>query len=142
MGAIHGKGTYVAFDDASGALVPLSAYFKQAGANRSIDTAESSTFSQSAKTYVLGMNDETVDISGNFDPTLHTHMTLLMAALDDGSLDACTVVVGPAGNAVGKPMTQRECLVKSYNWSASNSDVVTAAISFQRTGPNADGVFS
>lgn len=144
MPAIHGKNTYVAFDDATGNLTPLSTYLKEASADKSFDTAESSTFMQpqGAKTYVLGMNDETVSISGNFDIALHNHMTLLMAALNDGTIASCTVVVGPAGNKTGAPMTQRECLVTAYNWSASTSDVVTASIEFQRTGPNSDGVFA
>lgn len=144
MAAIHGKNTYVAFDDASGNLTPLSTYLKEASADKSFDTADSSTFQQpqGAKTFVLGMNDETVSISGNFDAALHAHMTALMAALNDGTLAACTVVIGPAGNGTGKPRTQRECLITSYSWSASTSDVVTASIEFQRTGPNDDGVFA
>lgn len=144
MGAIHGKNTYVAFDDATGNLTPLSSYLKEASADKSYDTAESSTFMQpqGAKTYVLGMNDETVSISGNFDAALHQHMVALMDALNSGDLDSCTVVIGPAGNGTGKIKTERECLVTSYNWSASTSDVVTASIEFQRTGPSSDGVFA
>lgn len=144
MGAIHGKNTYVAFDDASGSLVPLQTYLKEASADKTFDTAESSTFQQpqGAKTYVLGMNDETASISGNFDAALHVHMTALMDALNDGTLESVTLVIGPAGNGVGKPRTQRECIVTKYSWSASTSDVVTASIEFQRTGPNSDGVFA
>lgn len=144
MSAIHGKNTYVAFDDATGNLTPLSSYLKEASADKSYDTAESSTFMQpqGAKTYVLGMNDETVSISGNFDAALHTHMTNLMNALNDGTIESCTVVIGPAGNGTGKVKTERECLVTAYNWSASTSDVVTASIEFQRTGPSNDGVFA
>ncbi|AYD87360.1 major tail protein [Microbacterium phage ValentiniPuff] len=144
MPAVHGKNTYVAFDDAAGNLTPLSTYLKEASADKSYDTAESSTFQQpqGAKTYVLGMNDETVSISGNFDAALHEHMQGLMNALNDGTIDSCTVVIGPAGNATGKVRTERECLVTAYNWSASTGDVVTASIEFQRTGPSNDGVFA
>jgi hypothetical protein len=144
MTAIHGKNAYVAFDDAAGALTPLSTYLKEVGADKSFDTAESTTFgaAQGAKTYVLGLNDETVSVSGNFDIALHTHMLALQAALNDGSLETCTVVVGPAGNGTGKPMTQRECFVTKYSWSAPVGDVVSASIEFQRTGPNSDGVFA
>lgn len=144
MAAIHGKNTYVAIDDATGNLTPLSNFLKEASADKSFDTADSSTFMQpqGAKTYVLGMNDETVSISGNFDAAFHEHMTDLMEALNDGTLESATVVIGPAGNGAGKPKTERECLLTSYNWSASTSDVVTAAIEFQRTGPSNDGVFA
>lgn len=144
MGAIHGKNAYVAFDDAGGNLTPLSTYLKEASADKSYDTAESSTFQQpqGAKTYVLGMNDETVSISGNFDADLHQHMQGLMNALNDGSLESCTVVIGPAGNGSGKIRTERECLITAYNWSAATGDVVTASIEFQRTGPSSDGVFA
>lgn len=142
--AIHGKKTFVAFDDATGTLVPLTTYLKEASADRSIDTAESTTFDspKGAKTYVMGLNDETVSISGNFDIALHTHMVALMDALDSGALETVTVVVGPAGNGTGKPRTQRECIPTSYNWSAPVGDIVTASIEFQRTGPNDDGVFA
>lgn len=144
MSAVHGKNTYIEFDDATGTLVALSTYLKSASADKTYDTAESSTFMQpqGAKTYVLGMNDEKVSIEGNFDVALHAHMTALMDALNDGTLASVTVVVGPAGNGSGKPKTQRECLVTKYAWSASTTDVVTASIEFQRTGPSTDGVFS
>lgn len=144
MAGIHGKNTYVAFDNAAGTLVPLASYLKEASADRSIDTAESTTFgtAKGAKTYVTGLNDETVSISGNFDMALHTHMTQVIDALAAGSIDSITVVVGPAGNKTGAPRTQRECIVTSYNWSAPVGDIVTASIEFQRTGPNDDGVFA
>lgn len=144
MGAVHGKNTYVAFDDASGALVPLSTYLKEVSADKSFDTAESTTFqaSQGAKTYVLGLNDETVSISGNFDVTLHEHMVALQDALNDGDIESVTVVVGPAGNGTGKPKTERECLLTKYSWSAPVGDVVSASIEFQRTGPSVDGTFA
>lgn len=144
MVAVHGKNTYVSFDNAAGTLVPLTTYLKEASADKTSDTAESTTFQtpQGAKTYVLGLNDETVSISGNFDIALHTHMLALMAALDAGTLATCTVVVGPAGNTTGKPMTQRECFVTKYSWSAPVGDIVTASIEFQRTGPNTDSTFA
>jgi len=144
MAAIHGKNTFVEIDDAAGTPVALSSFLKTASADKSFDTAESSTFMQpqGAKTYVLGMNDETVSIEGNFDIALHNHMNELMEALNNGTLESATVTVGPAGNGAGKPRTTRECLLTSYNWSASTGDVVTASIEFQRTGPSDDGVFA
>jgi hypothetical protein len=144
MPGIHGKNTYVAFDDASGTLVPLSTYLKEASADRSIDTAETTTFgaTKGAKTYVMGLNDETASISGNFDIALHTHMIALIDAMNAGTLETCTLVIGPAGNKSGKPRTQRETIITAYNWSAPVGDIVTASIEFQRTGPNDDGVFA
>jgi hypothetical protein len=144
MVAIHGKNTYVSFDDATGTLIPLATYLKEASSDKSFDTAESTAFgaAQGAKTYVLGLNDETVSISGNFDVALHTHMNALITALNNGTLASVTVVIGPAGNGTGKPMTQRECLLTAYNWSAPVGDIVSASIEFQRTGPSSDGVFA
>lgn len=143
MSAIHGKNTFVEIDDATGAPVALSTFLKSTNADKSFDTAESSTFMQpqGAKTYVLGMNDEKVTIEGNFDIALHTHMVALMNALNDGTLASATVSVGPAGNGTGKPKVSRECFVTKYSWSASTSDVVTVSIELQRTGPSTDGVF-
>jgi hypothetical protein len=141
MTAIHGKNTYIEFDNAAGTPVPLSTYFKQVTAAKSFETADTSTFGQSAKTFIMGMNDETVDITGVFDIALNTHMTALLAALDSGTLATCTVTVGPAGNATGKLKTSRECLVKAYNWVAQTSSEITVTINFQRTGPNSDTVF-
>lgn len=141
MAAIHGKNAYIEFDDASGTLQPLSQYFKQVTAGKSFDTADTSSFGQSAKTFIMGMNDETIDISGHFDIALNTQMTALLAALDAGTLATCTVVVGPAGNATGMLKTSRECIVKAYNWVAQTSSEITATINFQRTGPNSDSVF-
>lgn len=141
MTAIHGKNAFIEIDDAVGNPQNLSTFFKQVTDAKSYDMADTSTFGQSAKTMILGMNDETIDITGVFDITLNTHMVNLLAALDSGTLPTCTVTVGPAGNGTGKLKTSRECLVKTYSWVASTSSEITVTINFQRTGPTTESVF-
>ena len=56
-----------------------SSYFNNADATRTADTAESTTFGNSAKTYIAGEKDGTVSLTGFFDATAavsYTHLTL------------------------------------------------------------------
>ena len=60
----HGKDTKVYLNSAN-----FSTYFSNADATRTADTAESTTFGNSNKTYVAGDKDGTVSLGGFFDAT-------------------------------------------------------------------------
>jgi hypothetical protein len=60
----HGKNTKVVVN-----ATDLSSYFNDVTVNNTVETAETTTFGVSggSKTYVTGLNDGTVSVSGLFD---------------------------------------------------------------------------
>ena len=63
----HGKNVNVFLDE-----FDFSTYFNDVSASTSIDTAETSAFGTSAKTYVVGHRDGTVSLGGMFEGTAST----------------------------------------------------------------------
>ena len=62
MAFIHGKNTGVLVGGGN-----LSAFFNEASASQDVETAETTTFGSSAKTYIIGLKDGTMSVSGMFD---------------------------------------------------------------------------
>jgi hypothetical protein len=66
----HGKSTVFKIDDSGGTLRDISNTLTDVSFPRSVDTAETSSFGDSAKTYIVGLSDATISVSGNFDATV------------------------------------------------------------------------
>lgn len=140
--AKHGKDTYIEIDNASGVLTSVQAYLRSTSSSESIDTAETTNFGQNAKTYVVGMSDETISLGGTFDVTFLTLLRAIKAALQAGTLATCSVRIGWSGNASALEYEERETILTSINVSSSTSDVVTLTCDFQRTGDTTVGTYA
>jgi hypothetical protein len=66
----HGKSTVFKVDNSGGSLTDISNTLTDVSFPRSVDTAETSAFGDSAKTYIVGLSDATVSVSGNYDATV------------------------------------------------------------------------
>lgn len=140
MPFVHGKGAAVSVDNASGTLVDISAFANSVDMPRPIDTAETSTFGQNAKTYIAGQNDSTVSISGLYDAATDAMLSAVMDALANDTLASVTVQYRPAGTGVGKPQYVCEVIWTSYDVSAGVGDPVSFSLEGQRTGPTTRSV--
>ena len=58
---VHGKGTEVLLDE-----FDLSSYFNSVDASRTTDTAETTSFGSTSKSYIVGLSDGTLSLSGMF----------------------------------------------------------------------------
>jgi hypothetical protein len=105
---------------------------------RDIATAETTTFgvSGSAKTYITGLTDSTISISGLFDATADGYLAGIA-----GQTASRSFVYGPAGNTAGYVKYTGECIMTSYQISTSVGDAVQATASFQVTGVITRGTF-
>ena len=56
---VHGKGTGVLLDQYN-----LSEYFNSADVAQTIDVAETTSFTASSKSYIVGLQDATLSLSG------------------------------------------------------------------------------
>lgn len=129
MAFVHGKSAVFKVDDSGGTLRDLSAYLEEVSFPRSIETAETTTFGNSAKTYITGLTDATISITGIFDATADGYLAGVIGASATLSFE-----YGPAGSAGGAIKYSGECIMTSYEVSAPVGDKVSASAEFQVTG--------
>jgi predicted secreted protein len=130
----HGKNTVFKIDNAAGTLVDISTSCDNVSFPRTIDTGDTSAFGTSAKTYVVGLSDSKISVSGKFDATTDAQIAAVIAAIDAGTLASATFEYGPEGSTTGRVKYTGECLVTSYEISASVSDMVPFSLELQVTG--------
>lgn len=130
----HGKLAKISIDNAAGTLVDCSNVSNSVDFPLSQDTAETSAFGTSAKTYVAGQNDQTISVAGLFDPTFDAQISAVIAGQANGTIASSTIEYGPQGNATGKVKYTGEFIFTSYSTSAGVGDVVSFKLEGQRTG--------
>ena len=131
MAFVHGKSAVFKLDNSSGSLVDYSAYLDNVGFPRSVDTAETTTFgvAGSAKTYIVGLSDATVSLSGLFDATADATLAGVV-----GQAATLSFEYGPAGSTGGFIKYTGEAIMKSYSVTAAVGDSVKASVELQVTG--------
>lgn len=129
MPFVHGKTAVFKLDNAGGTLVDYSAYLDEISLPRSIETAETTTFGTNAKTYITGLSDATISLSGRFDVAADATLAAVL-----GQNATLTFEYGPAGGTVGLVRYTGECIMTSYEIGASVGDAVTASVELQVTG--------
>jgi len=126
MAFIHGKATNVLHNN-----YDLSSYFNQAAVSRSVAPAETSTFGASAKTYIVGLQDGTLSLSGLFDGAANAVDEEITAIL--GVNTGGIISIDPAGASFikGSRVISLTGKLTSYQISAPVGDVVSASADFQ-----------
>jgi hypothetical protein len=136
MAFVHGKNSNIKVDNAAGTLTDISAVTNSVEMPRSMDTGETTTMGTSAKSYVAGLNDGTVSISGLYDPAVDATLSAAFDAIANGTNASGTVEWAPAGlpASASKPKFTCEVIWTSYSVSAGVGDVETFKLEGQRTG--------
>jgi hypothetical protein len=125
----HGKATVFKLDNASATLTDISNALTDVSFPAKVDTAEVTAFGASAKSYVVGLTDGTIAISGTFDATVD--------ALFAGVLGFATALnwnYGPEGSTAGYVKYTGTGFVTSYQKSGTVGDVVKFSADIQITG--------
>ena len=117
----HGKNVNVFLDE-----YDFSTYFNNVSASTTIDTAETSAFGTSAKTYVLGHRDGTVSLSGMFEATESTGTDQYFASAL-GSATKIKLIVAPEGHSNGAGAILLQADDTSYEVSSAIADMVQAS---------------
>jgi hypothetical protein len=133
----HGKSTVFKVDNAAGTLTNISDTLTDVSFPQSVDTAETSAFGSSAKSYVVGLSDSTLSVSGNFDATVDAHLAAVL-----GQSASLSFEYGPEGSTNGFVKYTGECYLTSYEKSGAIGDVVTYSAEFQVTGAITRGTYS
>jgi len=133
----HGKATVFKVDNAAGSLTTISDVLTDVSFPQTVETAETTSFGSNAKTYIVGLSDATISVSGNFDTTVDTHLSAVL-----GQAASLAFEYGPEGSANGDAKYTGECLMTSYEKSGAVGDVVTFSAEFQVTGAVTRGTYS
>jgi len=138
MAFVHGKSAFFSLDDSGGTVRDLSSFLNDVSMPRDIETAETTTFgvAGSAKTYIVGLTDATISISGLFDATSDGYLAGVV-----GGTSSLSFVYGPSGSTAGLTKYSGECFLTSYEVSSSVGDAVQASASLQVTGAITRGTF-
>jgi hypothetical protein len=132
----HGKSTVFKVDNSGGSLTDISNTLTDVGFPQTVDTAETSTFGSSAKSYVVGLTDSSLSISGNFDATVDAHLAGVL-----GQAASLSFEYGPEGSTAGMVKYTGEALMTSYEKSGAIGDVVSYSAEFQVTGAITRGTY-
>ena len=130
----HGKDAYFALDDTGGSLAAISDTLNEITMPREIETAETTAFGAGDKTYITGLADATISLSGMFDATVDTMINGDISNLKSGSVASLTFEYGPSGSTSSRPKFTGEALITSYEIGSPVGDVVTYSLELQVTG--------
>ena len=133
----HGKSTVFKVDNSGGTLTDISNTLTDVAFPQTVETAETTSFGSSAKTYVVGLSDSTVSVSGNFDATVDAHLGGVL-----GQAATLSFEYGPEGSTTGQVKYSGEAILTSYEKSGAVGDVVTFSAEFQVTGAVTRGSWS
>lgn len=112
----------------------LSTTLNEISLPREIETAETTAFGDQDKTYIVGLSDATVSLSGMFDATTNTAINAVISNLKSGSIASASFTYGPSGSAASSPKFTGLALVTSYEISSPVGDMITYSLELQCTG--------
>lgn len=123
----HGKSTDFAIDDTGGSSRNISDTLTDVSFPQTIDTAETTAFGSSNKSYIVGLKDTTISVSGIWDATVDGYISGTEPA-------SRSFIYGPAGTTSGNVKYTGEAIMTNYAVSNPVGDVVTFTMDLQVTG--------
>lgn len=129
MAFVHGKNSVFKLDNASGSLTDISAFVNNVDFPETADVAESSVLGASNKTYLVGLRDASISISGLFDATVDAILGAVV-----GQTATLSYEYSPEGTASGKVKYTGEAILTNYALSSPVGDVVAYSADLQCSG--------
>lgn len=128
MAFLHGKGISVLTND-----VNLSSFLNDVSISANFETAETTAFGDSAKTYIVGLGDGTVSLNGMYEGTATTGFdAAVTAALASSNETTTSVFYGTP--AAGLRTSMAGGIITTYDISTPVGDVVSASLEIQADG--------
>ena len=130
----HGKATHFSLDDTGGTSRDISDVLNSVDFPEIIETAETTAFGATSKSYIVGLRDATISVSGIWDSTVDGYIIGTEPATR-------TFIFGPAGSTSGYVKYTGECILTNYAISNPVADVVTFSLDLQVTGDVTRGTY-
>ncbi len=125
---VHGKSVDFALDDTGGTSRNLSDTLNSVDFPESTETADTTAFGSSSRSFIVGLESATISLSGLWDATVDGYMK-------GGTEPASrSFVYGPAGSTGGNVKYTGEAIMTNYSVSSPVGDVVTYSADLQVTG--------
>jgi hypothetical protein len=128
----HGKKTAVLLNGTN-----MSPFLNEATTTTEIETAETTTFGDDDKTYIVGLSDGTISTSGLFDSSAGASNAVLTGLIAE---EDNTFTVLPEGSAAGSRAIIANGQMTSYEVSSPVGDVVAISAEVQADGGLLHGV--
>lgn len=125
----HGKGTVFKLDNSGGTLTDISAYVNNVDFSWEADTPETTVFSLDDRTYIAGLKNATLSVSGFYE-SANADAILGVVVGQSASL---TFEYGPQGSSSGAIKYTGECFLTNYSIGSPVDGVVTFSADFQIT---------
>jgi hypothetical protein len=121
-------------DDTGGTSRSLSNVLTSVDFPETIDTAETTAFGATSKSYIVGLRDATISVSGLWDATVDGYIIGTEPATR-------SFIFGPAGTTSSNVKYTGECILTNYAISNPVGDVVTFSLDLQVTGNVTRGTY-
>ena len=129
MAFVHGKSSVFKLDNASGSLTDISSFANNVDFPETADVAETSVLGASNKTYIVGLKDATISLSGLFDATVDAILGAVV-----GQTATLSYEYSPEGTGSGKVKYTGEAILTNYALSSPVGDVVAYSADLQCSG--------
>ena len=129
MAFTHGKDSVFKLDNASGSLTDISSFVNNVDFPESADVSETTTLGADNKTYIAGLKDATISLSGLWDATADAIFGAVV-----GQSATLSYEYSPEGTASGKIKYTGEAILTSYAISSPVGDAVGYSADLQVSG--------
>lgn len=124
----HGKDTVVLIE-----ANDLSAFTNSTSFGDETEANETTTYGRTRKTYVGGLGDGKITISGVYDDGATGPRTIIKPLKSAGA--AVTFTFRPEGTGSGKQQSIVDVIITAFNESAPVADIIAWTCEMQMTGP-------
>lgn len=140
--AIHGKDSYFSLEDSAGTtLRDLSVTINNVQFSRQNDTHDTTTYGSEGHTFITGLTNGKITLSGFWTKTASTGAATVL----DGLVGLDTITLGfeygPEGNTATNVKYSGECILESLDYSDPVADLVSYQAVLQITGDVTKGTF-
>ena len=104
----HGKSTNFSLDDTGGTSRDISDVLVSVDFPEIVETAETTAFGATSNSYIVGLRDATISVSGIWDSTVDGYIIGTEPATR-------TFIFGPAGSTSGYVKYTGECILTNYS---------------------------
>lgn len=129
MAFVHGSDSVFKLDNSGGSLTDISSYVNNVDFPQTADVAETTTLGASNKTYIVGLKDATISLSGLWDATADAIFGAVV-----GQSATLSFEYSPEGTSVGAIKYTGEAIMTNYAKSSPVGDVVGYSADLQVTG--------
>lgn len=129
MAFVHGKDSVFKLDNSGGSLTDISAYVNNVDFPQTADVAETSVLGATNKTYIVGLKDATLSVTGLWDSTADAIFGAVV-----GQSSTLSFEYSPEGTGSGNVKYTGEAICTGYTKTSAVADVVGYSAEFQVTG--------